>query len=100
MNNIVIECAGILKINVEDLQSDSRKKEIAFKRKLIWYKLKAKGYTEQQIGEYFRRSKGTVFTGIKSIKGYLFWNDKETINSLMLIGMNLTLKNNKVEGVI
>jgi len=101
MDNIVFECAGILNVNVEDLRSESREKGVSYKRKLVWYKLKLKGYAEKEIAEYFnRKSKSTVYDGIKSIEGYLFWKDKETIDLLLQIGVNFTLRDKKIIGVV
>lgn len=99
MYNVVGECAGILNVSVEELKGDARNKDVSLKRKLIWYKLRLKGYGEKEIGHFFNRSKSTICTGVKSIEGFLFWNDKQTRDLLMLLGVKFTLKNNKVVGV-
>lgn len=65
-------------ITEEDLKSKKRDLDISLIRHVVWHHLR-KTYTLMQIGEYFNRCHGTIYTGVKQIQDLLEIKDKEVL---------------------
>ena len=62
-----------------DLKPADRSGDKPFQRQAVWYVLREKGVTFQEIAEQSHRTHGTVIVGAKRFEGYLSINNREAV---------------------
>ena len=62
-----------------DLKPDDRAGNKPLQRQAVWYVMREKGITLQEIAEQSHRTHGTVVVGVKRFKDFLSMNDREAV---------------------
>ena len=62
-----------------DLKPGDRSGNKPLQRQSVWYVMREKGITLQEIAKQSHRTHGTVFSGVERFKGYLSVNDEEAV---------------------
>ena len=62
-----------------DLKPADRSGSKPLQRQAVWYVMRERGVTFQEIAKQSHRTHGTVIVGVKRFKGYLSVNNREAV---------------------